>query len=41
VRNIGLVWRRGTGRREEFLLLAKELAQRTKVAAKSAAPRRR
>ena len=37
-RNIGLVWRRGTGRREEFLLLAKELAQRAKVAAKSAAP---
>jgi LysR family transcriptional regulator, hydrogen peroxide-inducible genes activator len=37
-RNIGLVWRRGTGRREEFRLLAKELTQRAKVAAKSAAP---
>ena len=36
-RNIGLVWRRGTGRREEFRLLAKELTQRAKVAAKSAA----
>jgi len=29
-RQIGLVWRRGTGRREEFLLLAKELAERAK-----------
>jgi LysR family transcriptional regulator, hydrogen peroxide-inducible genes activator len=38
VRNIGVAWRRGTGRREEFLLLAKELAQRARVAAKSAAP---
>jgi LysR family hydrogen peroxide-inducible transcriptional activator len=36
-RNIGLVWRRGTGRREEFRLLAKELTQRAKVAVKSAA----
>jgi LysR family transcriptional regulator, hydrogen peroxide-inducible genes activator len=37
-RNIGLVWRRGTGRRQEFRLLAKELTQRAKVAAKSAGP---
>ena len=37
-RNIGLVWRRGTGRRDEFRLLAKELTQRAKVAARSAAP---
>lgn len=29
-RQIGLAWRRGTGRREEFLLLAKELAERAK-----------
>jgi hypothetical protein len=29
-RNIGLVWRRGTGRRGEFRLLAKELAERAK-----------
>lgn len=29
-REIALVWRRGTGRREEFLLLAKELAERAK-----------
>ncbi|HXP75024.1 MAG TPA: hydrogen peroxide-inducible genes activator [Stellaceae bacterium] len=29
-REIALVWRRGTGRREEFLLLAKELAARAK-----------
>jgi len=29
-RRIGLVWRRGTGRRNEFRLLAKELAERTK-----------
>lgn len=29
-RQIGLVWRRGTARREEFLLLAKELAERAK-----------
>jgi LysR family transcriptional regulator, hydrogen peroxide-inducible genes activator len=30
-RNICLVWRRGTGRREEFRLLAKELTQRVKA----------
>ena len=29
-RKIGLVWRKGTGRREEFRLLAKELAERAK-----------
>lgn len=29
-RNIGLVWRRGTGRRKEFRLLAKELTERAK-----------
>jgi len=29
-REIALVWRRGTGRREEFLLLAQELAARVK-----------
>ena len=29
-RQIGLVWRRGTARREEFLLLAKELKERAK-----------
>ena len=33
-RKIGLVWRRGTGRREEFRLLAKELSARAKVAVK-------
>jgi LysR family hydrogen peroxide-inducible transcriptional activator len=27
-REIALVWRRGTGRREEFRLLAKEIAKR-------------
>jgi LysR family hydrogen peroxide-inducible transcriptional activator len=32
-RKVGLVWRRGTGRREEFRLLAKELSARAKVAA--------
>jgi LysR family hydrogen peroxide-inducible transcriptional activator len=31
VRQIGLIWRRGTGRREEFRLLAKELADRAKL----------
>src|SRR5215472_8159675 len=36
-RKIGLVWRRGTGRREEFLLLAKELTERAKSNAKSVA----
>jgi LysR family transcriptional regulator, hydrogen peroxide-inducible genes activator len=30
-RKIGLVWRRGTGRRNEFRLLAKELAERAKL----------
>jgi LysR family hydrogen peroxide-inducible transcriptional activator len=30
VRKIGLVWRRGTGRRNEFRLLAKELMERAK-----------
>jgi LysR family hydrogen peroxide-inducible transcriptional activator len=33
-REIGLVWRRGTGRRDEFRLLAKELAERANVTAK-------
>jgi len=33
-RKIGLAWRRGTGRREEFRLLAKELSARAKVAVK-------
>jgi len=32
-REIALIWRRGTGRREEFLLLAKELAARAKTTA--------
>ena len=36
-RKIGLVWRRGTGRREEFRLLAKELTERAKLKAKSVA----
>jgi LysR family transcriptional regulator, hydrogen peroxide-inducible genes activator len=31
-REIALIWRRGTGRREEFLLLAKELGARAKKA---------
>ena len=39
-REIALVWRRGTGRREEFLLLAKELAERAKKARREP-PRRR
>jgi LysR family transcriptional regulator, hydrogen peroxide-inducible genes activator len=30
-RKIGLIWRRGTGRREEFRLLAKELLARSKL----------
>jgi LysR family hydrogen peroxide-inducible transcriptional activator len=38
-REIALVWRRGTGRREEFLLLAKELVARVKRAPHG--PRRR
>ena len=36
-RRIGLVWRRGTGRRNEFRLLAKELAERAKPDRKAAA----
>src|SRR5262245_8898757 len=37
VRKIGLVWRRGTGRRHEFRLLAQELMERAKVKSKPAA----
>ena len=33
-RKISLIWRRGTGRREEFRLLAKELSARAKLATK-------
>jgi LysR family hydrogen peroxide-inducible transcriptional activator len=33
-RKIGLIWRRGTGRRNEFRLLAKEIAQRARPKAK-------
>jgi LysR family transcriptional regulator, hydrogen peroxide-inducible genes activator len=33
-RKIGLVWRRGTGRRDEFRVLGKELAVRAKVVSK-------
>jgi LysR family transcriptional regulator, hydrogen peroxide-inducible genes activator len=40
-RKISLVWRRGTGRREEFRLLAKELTARAKPAAKHAEQRPR
>jgi LysR family transcriptional regulator, hydrogen peroxide-inducible genes activator len=36
-RKIGLVWRRGTGRRHEFRLLAKELMERTKLNTKPVA----
>src|SRR5262245_36534702 len=36
-RKIGLVWRRGTGRRLEFRLLAKELMERAKLKSKPAA----
>jgi len=36
-RKIGLVWRRGTGRRHEFRLLAKELMERAKLKSKPAA----
>jgi LysR family transcriptional regulator, hydrogen peroxide-inducible genes activator len=39
-REIALVWRRGTGRQEEFLLLAKELAVRAKKARHEPARRR-
>ena len=35
-RKIALIWRRGTGRRKEFRLLAKELAERAKLSAKHA-----
>jgi LysR family transcriptional regulator, hydrogen peroxide-inducible genes activator len=38
-RKIGLVWRRGTGRREEFRLLAKELTQRARSESKAAGRR--
>jgi LysR family hydrogen peroxide-inducible transcriptional activator len=38
-RNIGLVWRRGTGRREEFRLLAKELTQHAKATFAALSPR--
>ena len=38
-RKIGLVWRRGTGRRNEFRLLAKELMERAKLKSKPAAHR--
>jgi LysR family transcriptional regulator, hydrogen peroxide-inducible genes activator len=37
VRKIGLVWRRGTARRNEFRLLAKELMERAKLKSKPAA----
>src|SRR5215470_5482794 len=37
LRKIGLVWRRGTGRRDEFRLLAKELMERAKLKSKRAA----
>jgi LysR family hydrogen peroxide-inducible transcriptional activator len=36
-RKIGLVWRRGTGRRNEFRLLAKELMEHAKLKSKPAA----
>jgi LysR family hydrogen peroxide-inducible transcriptional activator len=38
-RKISLVWRRGTGRREEFRLLAKELSASARLATKSTAQR--
>src|SRR5262245_4299380 len=37
-RKIGLVWRRGTGRRNEFRLLAKELMERAKLKSKPTGP---
>ena len=40
-RKIGLAWRRGTGRREEFRLLAKELTERAKLNVKSVATAKR
>ena len=36
-RKIGLIWRRGTGRRNEFRLLAKEIAERAKPKSKAPA----
>jgi LysR family hydrogen peroxide-inducible transcriptional activator len=36
-RRIGLIWRRGTGRRNEFRLLAKEIAERAKPRSKAPA----
>jgi hypothetical protein len=33
-RKIGLVWRSGTGRRDEFRLLATEIAERAKLKSK-------
>src|SRR5215831_4706379 len=36
-REIGLVWRRGTGRRDEFRLLANELSERAKAIGRCAA----
>jgi LysR family transcriptional regulator, hydrogen peroxide-inducible genes activator len=38
-RTIGLIWRRGTGRREEFRLLAKELTQHAKATFAALSPR--
>jgi LysR family hydrogen peroxide-inducible transcriptional activator len=35
-RKIGLIWRRGTGRRNEFRLLAREIAERAKPKSKAA-----
>jgi LysR family transcriptional regulator, hydrogen peroxide-inducible genes activator len=37
-RKVGLVWRRGTGRRNEFRLLAKELMERAKLKFKPTSP---
>jgi LysR family hydrogen peroxide-inducible transcriptional activator len=39
-RQIGLIWRRGTGRRDEFRLLAKELKDRAQTQPKSLPPKR-
>jgi LysR family hydrogen peroxide-inducible transcriptional activator len=36
-RKIGLIWRRGTGRRNEFRLLAKEIVERAKPKSKTSA----
>jgi hypothetical protein len=33
-RKIGLVWRNGTGRRDEFRLLATEITERAKLKSK-------